>query len=82
VCTNVAVDLVGPGEARSVSYLINYRHDRREGDERMPVPAEVPKFVGECHDRFRVTQEGWRFTQRRVDVAFVRDRRVTPPIQG
>jgi ketosteroid isomerase-like protein len=74
ICTNVGVDVVSPDEANSVCYLVNYRHDRREGDDATPVPTEVPKFVGECRDAFRRTADGWRFTRRHVDVAFVRRR--------
>jgi SnoaL-like domain len=72
VCTNVGVDVISPEEAESVCYLVNFRHDRRDGDDRTPVPAEVPKFVGECRDRFRRTDDGWRFSARQVEVAFVR----------
>jgi hypothetical protein len=74
VCTNVAIDVVSADEAHSLCYMINYRHDRREGDQSLPVPAEVPKFVGELHDRFRHTLGGWRFAARRVEVSFVRQR--------
>lgn len=75
VCTNVAVEILSATEARSLSYLVNYRHDRREGDGSLPVPTEVPKYVGELHDRFRLTDEGWRFAARRVTVAFARARK-------
>jgi hypothetical protein len=74
ICTNVGVDVLSSDEAQSVCYLVNYRHDRREGDDSMPVHTEVPKFVGECRDAFRRTAEGWRFTKRHVDIAFVRRR--------
>jgi ketosteroid isomerase-like protein len=74
ICTNVGVDVVSRDEAQSVCYLVNYRHDRPEGDDAMPVPTEVPKFVGECRDAFRRTADGWRFARRHVDVAFVRRR--------
>jgi SnoaL-like protein len=74
VCTNIGVTVESPTEASSLCYLINYRHDRAEGDETLPVPTEVPKFVGELHDRFRLTDEGWRFAGRLVTVGFVRRR--------
>lgn len=74
VCTNVGVEVASAGEASSLCYMINYRHDRREGDEALPVPTEVPKFVGELRDTFRLTDEGWRFASRLVTVAFVRRR--------
>ena len=58
--------------------MVNYRHDRAEGDATMPVPAHAPKYVGACHDRFALTDDGWRFTHRRVEVAFVRPRGERP----
>ncbi|HWH19668.1 MAG TPA: nuclear transport factor 2 family protein [Solirubrobacterales bacterium] len=74
VFTNVMVDVVSPTEATSVSYMINYRHDRQEGDETLPVVMEVPKWVGEARDSFRLTDDGWRFASRLVEPAFVRRR--------
>jgi len=75
VCTNVIVEVLSPTEARSHCYMINYRHDRAEGDDSLPVPTEVPKYVGELHDEFRLTDEGWLFSRRRVTVAFLRPRK-------
>lgn len=74
LCVNVIVDVLSPDEAKSLCFLVNYRHDRREGDQSLPVPMEVPKYLGELHDRFRRTPDGWRFAERRVEVAFVRRR--------
>ena len=74
VCTNVAVEPLSADEATALTYMVNYRHDRAEGDDSLPVPAEAPKYVGELHDRFRLTDEGWRFVSRRVTVAFQRRR--------
>ncbi|MDO8187837.1 nuclear transport factor 2 family protein [Conexibacter sp. JD483] len=77
VFTNVAVDVGadGPDTARALSYMVNYRRDRRDGDPAPPLPADLPKYVGECHDRFRRTHDGWRFASRRVEVAFRRGAR-------
>jgi hypothetical protein len=73
VCTNVAIDVLTDDEARGLSYLINYRFDRREGDDpSLPVPAGHPKFVGEYRDRFVRTPAGWRITHRDCHLAFVR----------
>ncbi len=72
VTTNVAVQTDGPDRAEVLSYLINYRFDRPDGDRRMPVPADVPKYVGECRDVLVRTDDGWRFARRAVSVAFVR----------
>lgn len=78
LCVNVMVDVLSPDEAESLCFLVNYRHDRREGDVSSPVPIEVPKYLGELHDRFRRTPDGWRFASRRVEVAFVRRRDPAP----
>ena len=79
VCTNIAVQVLSADEAQSCCYMINYRHDRQEGDLDLPVPVREPKFVGELHDRFRHTPEGWRFASRRVEVSFVRRRQEPRP---
>src|SRR5262245_40927101 len=39
VCTNVMVEVLSPTQARSHCYMVNYRHDRAEGDESLPVPT-------------------------------------------
>lgn len=74
VCTNVAVQALSPTEATSLCYMLDYRHDRREGDRSLPVPAEHPKYIGELRDTFHLTGEGWRFASRYVTVAFQRAR--------
>lgn len=84
VCTNVAIDVVADDEAVGLCYLVNFRHDRQEGatgDGAGVVPADVPKFVGEYHDRFRRTAEGWRLAQRRFDLAFLRPSRASAPLE-
>jgi hypothetical protein len=75
VATNVMVTLVGDDRAEVLSYLINYRHDRPEGETGLPVPADTPKFVGECSDVLRLESDGWRFASRTVTVPFVRTSR-------
>ena len=74
VFTNVTVEVLSATEAKSLSYMINFRHDRAEGDDTFPVPMEVPKWVGEAHDTFRLTEEGWRFSSRLVVPSFIRRR--------
>ena len=59
-------------EATSLCYLVNYRHDSDTGVAEVPAPAGLPKYVGEYRDRFVRTDEGWRFAERRFDLAFLR----------
>lgn len=70
VCTNVAVEVVDPDHAAGVTYLTLYRQD---GVETVPGPLDGPVLVGEYHDRFVRTPEGWRFAHRRVEVALLRE---------
>lgn len=74
VCTNVAITLHGADEATGLSYLVNYRHDSTTGTAELPAPVGHPKFVGEYHDRFVRTPDGWRIAHRRCTLAFVRAR--------
>jgi len=71
VVTNLAIDVVDAERATALCYLINYRHDN-DGPALLPAPAGVPKYVGEYHDRFERTAEGWRFAERRFSLAFLR----------
>jgi hypothetical protein len=75
VFTNVMVDGVSPSEATSISYMINFRHDRQEGDDSLPVVMEEPKWLGDVRDSFRRTEAGWRFSSRTVEPAFMRRRK-------
>lgn len=76
--TNIAITLLSETEAESLCYLVNYRHDREEGDNSLPAAGDIPKFVGECRDGFRLTDEGWRFSSRKVELAFIRPSRRKP----
>ncbi len=71
VCTNVVVTVEGD-RATGLCYLVNYRHDSETGRAEHPAPADVPKFVGEYHDTFVRTDDGWRFEDRYCDMVFVR----------
>lgn len=71
LCTNVSIDVEGD-EARGLCYLLNFRHDSQSGTAETPAPAGLPKYVGEYHDQFVRTDQGWRFASRRFDLAFLR----------
>lgn len=71
VCTNVAITLDGD-TATGVCYLVNYRHDSETGVAELPAPGDVPKYVGEYHDTFVRTADGWRFKDRYCVMTFVR----------
>ena len=72
LCTNVLIRVNGD-EALGLCYLLNFRHDSSTGIAESPAPSGLPKYVGEYHDLFVRTTEGWRFATRRFDLAFLRD---------
>lgn len=71
VCTNIKISVDGE-TATGLCYLVNYRHDSETGQAEKPAPADVPKYVGEYHDTFVRTNDGWRFKDRYCDMTFVR----------
>ena len=70
VISNVFVDVLGPDEARGISYFTLYRHHGEESLRFGPVPLAGPAAVGHYEDRFVRTGEGWLFRSRRAHVAF------------
>ncbi|MEO8115585.1 MAG: nuclear transport factor 2 family protein [Phenylobacterium sp.] len=63
VLTNNVVDVIDAGTAEGVSYLTVY-NSRASADQRGTRPVEPPATVGEYHDRFRLTGDGWRIQTR------------------
>ena len=76
LCTNIVIDM-GIDTASSVCYLVHFRHDSSTGRAESPAPAGLPKYVGEYHDTFEKTSEGWRFAVRRFEISFLRPARVS-----
>ena len=71
MCTNMAVTIEGD-TATGLSYLVNYRHDSSTGVAETPAPAGLPKYVGQYHDTFVRTADGWRIKDRYFVTAFLR----------
>ena len=71
VCTNMAVTVAGD-TAIGLSDLVNDRHDSETGVAETPAPAGLPKYVGQYHDTFVRTAEGWRIKDRYFVTAFLR----------
>lgn len=67
-CTNLHVDVIDERNAQGLVYFTLYRHD---GDA-TPAPLDGPLMVGQYRDRFVLTDDGWRFTHRTAEAAFVR----------
>lgn len=72
VITNQAVDLADGDTATGRAYLINYRHDNRDGEALVPAPGGPPKFVGEYFLHYLRTPAGWRIHRLRFALTFLR----------
>ena len=72
LCTNILIHIDGD-QATSRCYLLNFRHDSQTGVAESPAPSGLPKFIGEYHDHFLRTDQGWKFASRRFEVAFLRN---------
>jgi hypothetical protein len=69
VCSTALVEVEDADNATAVTYLQLYRHDGEPGRRISPL-AGLPEFVGEYHDSFARTPDGWRFRTRRFVAAF------------
>lgn len=58
VCSNIVIDVESPTTARGESAMVLW------------TAADKPPIVGSFHDRFVLTDEGWRFAERRGSLTF------------
>lgn len=71
LCANLAIDVVDENNARGVVSFAVYLHNFAEG-EQGPAPLRDAEVVGEYHDVYVRTPEGWRIKRRNTTVAFRR----------
>ena len=76
VCSTPLIDVIDDDDASAVTYLTLYRHDGEPGRQISPLDG-LPEFVGEYHDLFTRTPDGWRFKSRTFVGAFAQARRTT-----
>ena len=69
VCTNVLIDVVSEDEAVGRCVFTLYRADGI--DPGSIARTTTPAMVGDYVDRFVRTAEGWRFSHRRAEAAFL-----------
>jgi ketosteroid isomerase-like protein len=69
VMTNIHVSQESPDECSATSYLTLFRAEAEPG---RPAEVEGPVGIGEFHDRFRLTDTGWKISFRTVERVFVR----------
>jgi hypothetical protein len=70
VCTNISITVISDKEAIGLTYFTLYRDNVCSGSKFARLSA--PKMLGEYHDRFVLTEGGWRFASRKVNTTFAR----------
>jgi len=68
VCSNIAIVQRGPEAAEGLTYFTFYKAVAT------PDICEIdgPELVGEYHDSFVLTEQGWKFQSRKIAVIFKR----------
>jgi uncharacterized protein (TIGR02246 family) len=61
---NCVIDVRDADHADAVTYYIAYHHDPGVPSPTFPLPLDPPFSLGEWHDRFVRTPEGWRIAHR------------------
>jgi hypothetical protein len=52
--------------AEGVTYYLALHHDPGTAEAKLPLPLAPPTTMGEWHDKFVRTKEGWRFAERQT----------------
>ena len=65
------VELLGTAQARSVSYFTLFEASAADAAA-APYPLHEPTVLGENHDEYRMTPNGWRLSRREVVPVFRR----------
>lgn len=69
VCSNLLLSAEASNRIIGRSYFTLYRDDGSSG---LPPRLELPEFVGEYHDVFALTDQGWRIAYRSAQAVFQR----------
>ena len=70
VCNNFLLHQISETQAAGCVYLTLYRHDGKPG--RSYSELKGPIMVGEYQDKFELTPDGWRISERIASVDFIR----------
>lgn len=69
-CTNYWYEPVDEDTARGEVYLAVYRCAGPYTEADGPIPYDRPDWIGEYHDTYVRTADGWKFSERRLRVRF------------
>ena len=69
---NSVVTVLDRDHAEAVTYYLAYHHDPGLENPTFPLPLDAPFSLGEWHDRFVRTPDGWRISHRETRRLFQR----------
>ncbi|MDB5685202.1 MAG: hypothetical protein JWM38_2608 [Sphingomonas bacterium] len=69
VCANIVVTVESETEASAYSVILLFT-GKLADDGGLPIRDDGPPLVGDYRDRFVLTSEGWRFSERRGALSF------------
>lgn len=64
--SNILVTVKDDTTAEGVTYYLAFHHDPGTAQPKLPLPLDPPFSLGEWHDKFVKTPEGWRIAHREV----------------
>jgi|APSaa5957512535_1039671.scaffolds.fasta_scaffold274818_2 hypothetical protein len=70
--SNIRISVADENNAAGVSYYMAMRHDPETDDAALPLPMNLPFSMGEYHDKFVRTPDGWRISHRVIKRVFQR----------
>lgn len=68
--SNVIVNVLGPERATGICYALLYSGSVDKPAEKFGLQAVPPQLVGEYHDEFVLTPDGWKFAVRKGRIIF------------
>lgn len=68
--TNILIDVTGETTARGFCYVTLYGGSTSQPADRLGYRVIPPQLVGEYHDDFVLTPDGWRFQRRQGKLIF------------
>ena len=69
VCANIVVTVESETEASAYSVILLFS-GKAADDGGLPIRDDAPPLVGDFRDRFTLTDDGWRFSERRGGLSF------------
>ncbi len=70
IISNIQIDVRDASHASGLCYAILYSGNQGDMADKFGLRASASQFVGEFHDEFVLTPEGWRFASRRGKIIF------------